>query len=271
MTEIKTISCHGTSYTEGGGFEWDVIQKTEHLHKFFNELPKTEFNYSWPGQLQNLVSSDVKVFNYGKSGYGNKKTYRDVHDIFSNSHISNKNHLFLIELSQLGRDEMFLRNINDYCVINYEFGSDDTDIFELKGTAIDYYRDSIEVSKYLKSKHEFFNEYIKLTKESKTIFKEIERNFDFFISFLEYNDLNYYFVNTPLVFFNTKPSNSKVIKYPSGNKKRILTDFIEYIHENKLTIEDTTNGEIKDPHFSLEGNKNIAKIIYQQVIENYKL
>jgi hypothetical protein len=88
---------------------------------------------------------------------------------------------------------------------------------------------------------------------------------------LEYNDLNYYFVNTPLVFFNTKPSNSKVIKYPSGNKKRILTDFIEYIHENKLTIEDTTNGEIKDPHFSLEGNKNIAKIIYQQVIENYKL
>lgn len=270
MTKIKTISCHGTSYTEGGGFEWDVPEKTKHLHEYFSELPKTEFNYSWPGQLQNLVSDDIKVFNYGKSGYGNKKSYRDVHDIFSDSKISNKNHLFLIELSQLGRDELFLKDINQYCVLNYDFVNDD-ETLELKGTAVDYYRDSMEVYSYLKSKEDFFNEYVKLTKQSNIIFKEIERNFDYFISFLEYNELNYYFVNTPLIFFNTKPNNSRIIKYPSGNKKRLLVDFIEYIHENNLTIKDITNGKVNDPHFSLEGNKNIAKIIYEQIKEDYTL
>lgn len=36
MKEIKTISCHGTSYTQGGGFEWDVKDKDLLLNKFYN-------------------------------------------------------------------------------------------------------------------------------------------------------------------------------------------------------------------------------------------
>ena len=93
----------------------------------------------------------------------------------------------------------------------------------------------------------------------------------FFISFLEYNNLNYRFVNTPLIFFNVKPDNTKIIKYPSLSNKRVLIDFIEYIDEHNLTLEDITKGLVKDPHFSLEGNKNIANIIYEQLKQNYKL
>ena len=43
MKEIKTIiNCHGTSYTQGGGFEWDVKDKNLLLNKFYKEKPKTE-------------------------------------------------------------------------------------------------------------------------------------------------------------------------------------------------------------------------------------
>lgn len=267
MKEIKTISCHGTSFTEGGGFEWDVKSKTEKLDTFYSELPKTEFNYSWPGQLQKLTNA--KVTNYGKSGHGNLKVYRDVHSIFIDTSIKNDTHLFLIELSQLGRTELFINELNDYCVINYDILDDNT--IQYNGCGIDYYRDSNEVSAVLHKKKEFLLEFLKTTKNVKTTIDELQKNFDFFISFLEYNNLNYRFVNTPLIFFNVKPDNTKIIKYPSLSNKRVLIDFIEYIDEHNLTLEDITKGLVKDPHFSLEGNKNIANIIYEQLKQNYKL
>lgn len=267
MKEIKTISCHGTSYTEGGGFEWDIKGKTEKLQSVYSELPKTQFNYSWPGQLQKLVKA--KVTNYGKSGYGNEKIYRDVHDIFTNPSINNKNHLFLIEISQIGRTELFINQINDYCVINYDVLKDKS--YHFQGAANEYFRDSYEIQKILEEKSPFFEEYISETKNLKNNLKIIERNFDFFISFLEYNDLNYCLVNTPIILFNKKPDNYRIITYPSGNNKRVLTDFVDYIEENKLTIKDDTNGNVDDPHFGLEGNKSIANIIYKQITQNYKL
>lgn len=265
MKEIKTISCHGTSYTEGGGFEWHIDNRRKQLDKFYSETPKTEFNYSWPGQLQKLVKSQVT--NYGKSGYGNKKVYRDVHTIFKNENTDT--HLFLIEISQLGRDELFINKVSDYCVINYDFS--ENDMCEFQAVSNDYFNESTEITNYLNSKKSFFKDYIELTKNTKIGFEEIEKNLDFLISFLEYNNLNYCFVNTPYILFNTFPKNSKVIKYPSNNKKRILTDFVNYIEENKLTIRDDTNGEVNDLHFSLEGNRCIANIIYEQLKQNYKL
>ena len=264
MKEIKTISCHGTSYTEGGGFEWKLKDKTKHLDKIYSELPKTQFNYSWPGQLQKLLKP--KVTNYGKSGYGNKKVYRDIHDIFRKEDTSQ--HLFLIEVSQLGRDELFINKFNDYCVINYDIRNE---IMELDGYAFDYFDEPGDSNFYLNSYNEFFKTYIEITKNVGNVFDEIEKNLDFLVSFLEYNNLNYCFVNTPLALLNIKPKNSKIIKYPSGNKKRILTDFVDYIRENELTIRDVTNGVVDDPHFSLEGNASIAKEIYEQLKENYKL
>lgn len=267
MKEIKTISCHGTSYTQGGGFEWDVQDKDLLLNKFYKEKPKTQFFYSWPGQLQELVKS--KVTNYGKSGYGNKKIYRDVHKIFTNPNIQNKNHLFLIEISQIGRDELFINELNDYCVINYGIKEDGT--IEFHGSANDYFRDSQDILDKLHIKKSFFWDYVKYTKNRKNLLDKIEKNLDFLISFLEYNNLNYVFVNTPYALFNIKPSNNNIIKYISNDKKRLLTDFVDYIKENKWTISDDTDGEISDPHFSFEGNKNIANIIYEQLKEKYKL
>jgi hypothetical protein len=267
MVEIKTISCHGTSYTEGGGFEWDVKDKSLTLNKFYQETPKTQFNYSWPGQLQKLVKS--KVTNYGKSGYGNEKVYRDIHQIYTNPNIVSKNHLFLIEVSQIGRSELFINELNDYCIINYDIKENGES--EYHGSANEYFRDSKDIKKKLLLKKKFFWDYIKHTKNRKNLLDTIEKNLDFLVSFLEYNNLNYTFVNTPYILFNIKPSNNNVIKYPSKDKKRLVTDFVDYIKENNFTITDDTNGEITDPHFGFNGNKEIANIIYEQLEKKYKL
>lgn len=267
MLEIKTISCHGTSYTEGGGFEWDIKSKSKELEKYYKDLPKTQFNYSWPGQLQNLVNA--KVSNFGKSGYGNEKVYRDVHSIFLNENVENTSHLFLIEISQIGRTELFINDLDDYCVINYDW--DDDNKYKYQGSANEYFRDSSTTQGILGGKKTFFEEYIKTTKNLKNNLETIERNFDYLISFLEHNNLNYCFVNTPIILFNKKPSNSKIITYPSNNKKRILTDFVDYIEENKLSISDDTNGKINDPHFGFLGNKSIADIIHKKLTKTYIL
>ena len=52
---IKKIYTFGTSFTEGGGFEFDILQP-QNLKCYQNlgeEL--TRFNFSYPGQLQKLL------------------------------------------------------------------------------------------------------------------------------------------------------------------------------------------------------------------------
>ena len=51
------------------------------------------------------------------------------------------------------------------------------------------------------------------------------------------------------MLFNIKPSNNNIIKYISNDKKRLLTDFVDYVKENKWTISDDTDGEISRPSF----------------------
>ena len=91
MKNIKEIHTFGTSFTAGGGYNWDLTEDimSEHpilrdrfdkLHSFYDEEPKTKFHYSWPGQLQALLSGKVKVFNHAKEGFGNETMYRITND-----------------------------------------------------------------------------------------------------------------------------------------------------------------------------------------------
>ena len=93
---IKYIHCFGTSYTAGGGHEFNgttndrnVNSKTSdyvrdliyfYKKKYPNE-EQTQFNCSWPGQLQKLVNDEIIVLNHAKSGYGNDRMMRITNDI----------------------------------------------------------------------------------------------------------------------------------------------------------------------------------------------
>ena len=86
---IKYIHCFGTSYTAGGGYEFDgdspfrnqdseyiINLKKETKQKYPNE-EQTQYNFSWQIQLQKLVDSNkIKVLNHFKTGYGNERIYR---------------------------------------------------------------------------------------------------------------------------------------------------------------------------------------------------
>ena len=117
---IKEIHCFGTSHTEGGGFEFFNQNIASKLKKIYTEQPFTQFNYSYPGQLQKLIGSGVKVFNHGKSGYGNERMYRIAYDLIMNNEDSLSEKLFIFEFSFLGRKEFYSNTLKDHFIVNYE-------------------------------------------------------------------------------------------------------------------------------------------------------
>ena len=86
---IKEIYTFGTSYTHGGGFEWnslssDVNEKLETNYGHI-DITKNQFDCSWPGFLQRYLGDDVTVTNFAKSGFGNELIYRKVFDLVTSS------------------------------------------------------------------------------------------------------------------------------------------------------------------------------------------
>ena len=124
MAKIKYIHCFGTSYTAGGGFEFESINchKNKNLLNYYGNLNEefSQFNFSYPGQLQKLIGNDIKVYNHGKNGYGNELLYRKVYEIITEPNFNNEENIFLLEFSGLGRKEFWLNEINDFIIVNYE-------------------------------------------------------------------------------------------------------------------------------------------------------
>ena len=98
---IKKIYTFGTSFTHGGGFEWDCLSSdvNDKLKKNYShiDIPKNQFDFSWPGFLQRYLGKDVEVINLAKSGFGNELIYRKVFDLVTSSDFKKDECLFLFE------------------------------------------------------------------------------------------------------------------------------------------------------------------------------
>ena len=134
---IKYIHCFGTSYTAGGGHEFDATgpsrslnssrpEARKHLENLIEVYSKkypneeqTLYNCSWPGQLQKLLGEDIQVINHAKSGYGNERMYEITYDIVSKPDFNKDEHLFLYEFSALGRKQLWSNTLNQYIITNY--------------------------------------------------------------------------------------------------------------------------------------------------------
>ena len=64
MKQLKHVNCFGTSFTDGGGHEfgkrdgdYGKYLKEVYRNKYPNE-EQTQFNFSWPGQLQKLFKEN---------------------------------------------------------------------------------------------------------------------------------------------------------------------------------------------------------------------
>jgi hypothetical protein len=250
---IKEIHCFGTSYTEGGGFEFDSNHRKDILSKIYKDEPKTKFNYSYPGQLQKLVGDDIKVFNHAKSGYGNERMYRLVHDMVSNTDCSDK--LFLLEFSSIGRKEVWSNTKQKHLIINYVFNN--INEISISGMATDYFFDEIDC--YEKFNH-IFEPFLKETIDFNTQVNLVNQNSDIFIDYLLYNNINFIITAPPLKFDNIKLK-SYIVDFKNG-----INDMVWFAIKNKLTITDETRGMIKDGHGGYEWSKIVAKKIVNKLI-----
>ncbi len=102
-SEIRTF---GTSFTQGGGFEYWRKPTTKKVYEGFTPMKdNTHFEFSWPGQLDKLV--DCKVSNYAKCGHGNERIYRLVYEQTTDPKFNPNDILFFFELLFLGLKKIY--------------------------------------------------------------------------------------------------------------------------------------------------------------------
>ena len=254
---IKEIHCFGTSHTAGGGFEFFHDIRESMLLKNYSEEPYTQFNYSYPGQLQKIIGDDIKVFNHGKSGYGNERIYRKVFDIVENSE-SLDDKIFIIEFSNLGRKEIWSNTHKKHLIVNYNFIEDGT--VYISGIAHNYFTDGLEIETSIRN---IILPYFKETFELFNQQKIVNQNIEFFISYLFQNKVKFLVLEQPdhpTLKEKTKPY---LIDFGDG-----IYNMVEYCYAKNLTITDETNNAIKDGHGGLEWSKHVAKKISEKIIHN---
>jgi len=267
---LKNVYCLGTSYTEGGGFEFSG--KDFKLARLYDHLGigLNQFNFSWPGQLQSLLGNDIKIHNLAKSGYGNERIHRVFFDLIEQKDNISKDSIFLFEIASLGRKEYYLNDLNEHIICNYSITPGD-DTGNMIGIASTYFYDTPEITKTIIDNEELFNQFIKKTINFNIEHKLYERNFILLLSFLELHNFKYFILGN--LNINPKYNRyipdyiSKTIWFPSKTNKTKKGDFVQFFNEHNLTLTEETKGVIKDGHSGYVGNKITAEIIYNHLID----
>jgi len=267
MEKIKYINCFGTSYTAGGGFEF--MKSDIELNKVYKNinLEKTQYNFSWPGQLQKLLKDkDIKVNNYAKSGYGNDRLYRLSYDLINSKDFKPAEHLFIFEFSGIGRDEFYYNKIDDYIVCNYQiFGKNNEYNYKFVGSAKSYKYDNKKTRQLIEDSDEFFEKYVNDFVDINANMNKMIQNSDFFLSYLEKNKINFVFSLSPIL--NYEYDNNRKIKFGDGYYFAENVNFVEFINQNNLTITDETNGMVSDGHGGFKANNIISKCVYNKLVD----
>jgi hypothetical protein len=262
MQKIKYIHCFGTSYTAGGGFEFDEKNKDKmsNLYQHTGE-ELNNFNFSYPGQLHKILGNEIKVLNHAKPGYGNHRLFRTVFDLVNNKDFKKDENLFLFEFSGTGRDEIYFNQIDDYIVVNYQMK--DNNEFEFIGSAKDYHFQTKNEEKKIDSFDSFYKIFVSQFKGVKDELGKIEREIDFFIGWLENKNINYFFTSPPKFI---KYKEEKYITYGDNNYFKSRNCMVEFCGSNKLLIIDETKKISGDLHIGLKGLQLLASIIFNKLI-----
>jgi len=284
MSKIKKIYTFGTSQTAGGGFEFESVvvapkykspdgkikKRGEALKLLYKDIGQelTQYNFSWPGQLQkvlNIGEGDTKVTNLAKSGYGNERMYRLTYDLIRKHLHELDSILFIYEFSYLGRKEFYLRDIDDYVIVNYAFPDGGPGgIPELHGVANEYFFDE---NPNIYKNTDFFKEIIE-----KTI------NFDNQLDLMRMNQISFLsFLKTAGVNFLTssEPWDDNRIHGDLVNFDKNQIDFYQYTgHEGNpismnldTSIAAETEGAFFDGHNGIIMNNFIGGCVYNELID----
>lgn len=251
---IKEIHCLGTSNTEGGGFEFFDEDRGSKLKMFYVEQPQTQFNYSYPGQLQKMMGDKIKIYNHGKSGYGNEIMYRISYDLIKKNIKNLGEILFIFEFSYLGRKEFFSNTLNDYFVVNYQMTEKDVIVKNIFQTY------KVNQSNTYNSLKNIVIPFMKETMNPNNQLKLLEMNNELFVNFLIQKKVNFLFSNPPYMYENSDILREKCVFYNDEEN-----NMCKYYFKNGWTIKNETMGLIDDNHAGLRGNYEIAKKILEKI------
>jgi hypothetical protein len=269
MHNIKYIVAVGTSFTAGGGFEEistlrPIMQKWES-----RPLPETMFECSWPGQLQQMLKPGIKVINLGRPGAGYEYLIRVVEEWIINNPGKVEDTLFLLETSALGRSEFWDNEQQQFIVCNWERRGD---IIHTTLHSGQYWLDSHEKAQAISKNEALMSEWMTKFINYHVFLEKAE--YSMYNFFCKLNHLNYSFAHFGEPFHDQRIIQDSLIRDSTlllvHNSKKI-NSIHEYLEHSKLTITDFTNGEAKDFHACLDGNRSIALQYYLQLKKLYNI
>lgn len=267
MYNIKNIYCFGTSFTAGGGFEWESNHnhRVSLLNQYYSETPdvKKQFHYSWPGQLEKILSN-IKVHNLAKQGYGNDSIYRKCFEVVNQKSFNSEESILLIEFSDFGRKEFYLNDIKDYIVCNYSHSKNDV---QVNSIANSYYYDTPSIYKKLDNVFPVISNFMEKTFDETEEFKKMSMEISFFLNWLVVKNIKTIFVSRPNIFHEN--DKELINKFQSINYDIFgghCYEIFSFIN-NGFSIKDETNGGFDDFHAGYQTNKFISKLIYNKLAE----
>ena len=275
---IKYIHCFGTSYTAGGGYEFNADspfrnQNSEYIKNLKKETktkyPKeeqTQFNFSWPGQLQKLLKQySIRVINHAKSGYGNERIYRKAYKIINEPTFNVEENLFLIEFSDIGRAEFWSNTLQNYLICNYHFNDYDKDSdLILDSLGHNYCYDNGIKTEKLDYVKDIYEKYLHENGSLKDKLFQVEKNIDFFRAYLHQNGIKYLITSG----LDDRKYNINFGMKHNGSEADMEIHFVDWFQNKKLTIQNDTNQLCKDnTHMSMKGCKEISKLVFESIKE----
>ena len=283
---IKYINCYGTSFTQGGGFEYWSHAKPgiEIAYKGFTPMvDKTHFEFSWPGQLQKYLGDNYKVRNFAKCGFGNERIYRKTHDIINHPGFDPKEHIFLFEFSDVGRKEVYHADLDKYLILNYDFDSKDGERisagdsdhlgkFHQLSLAYDYWFETKKQEMILSKDVNEFREFFKKTISFQNVVASVSRNVEMFLSYLEFNDIQYMVVQHPFCL------NLYNFEKQLGHRC-IKKGIVEICQSDNLTINTECNPKkqddrpeylgVDDGHGGYYWAIHVSNLIFEEINKRY--
>ena len=286
MARIKYIHCFGTSHTAGGGFEFDssLKERVELIKEnyFIENEEQTQFNYSYPGQLQKFFGDSIKVINHAKQGYGNDRIMRIFYDIINEIRFNKDEHIFIFEFAGLGRREYYLNNLKEYCTINWQHQYQDSHPFKkskvdynngatLTNIATSYYYESKESFDFLEENKNFFEKYVEYFVNWDVEFKRHTMENEFFVSYLSGLKFNFLYTAPPVLINSIQYSRTNEILFGDGTYFEKSNNFLDFAWKNNLTIKDETSGRYEELHNGFKSNKLTAHIIYNRICKDFNV
>ena len=289
---MKKIHIFGTSFSIGGGFDFGdgawLDDTLNRVYKFVDE-PKTIRNFSWPGQMERLITDkDVQIINHAKCGYGNELIYRKVFDITNAPDFKKEDNLFLFEFSYYGRKEFYSKKLRDYFIVNYNYN--DMEHLSFGWDYQDFSRGNEKQEKIMHLEHlkdisrEFLDDVLYGVDQPEYLQDwPLIQNITYFVSYLNQNNLNFLYTSPPVVhprrvspliksWFKDNVKREETIRYTMGKGEEVVEGFVAFFnmpeHEKfRLHITGETHSIVRDMHLGLWGAKIVAQQTYNRLID----